>query len=522
METYSNTSSWAKWSLWAALLTLLYLPLTFNEQDLLYRSPISKDKCSADEYCRANLMVFPIRLIAPGGDAWSYLSPIDYLFSQGKYWEDFRMPGYGVVYGLFRLVTGSRELAIWLLFLTQLIFWSIALGLLGGELSKRGIKSIFVFSSLALVCFSPASYYVRVIGSESLTASLAVLSLLSLLHKKYMLSGALATWVFFIRPLHIIWVFVGVLYVLWAERKIRPALAFILPFVGLEGAWVTRNYIHYGDFRPFHGNKGLHYTHDHARYLFYVLELSRHLGYRSARISNRNIVLTRSLFCEYPILPSNDEIRRMLPSSITHGFCAPETLRAVMELACELKRSPTYGLAPPESLIYSTRSLTLKNAALDYHPSPDECKKELIIEHRLRRCLLEVKRYYKENPLAYFENLLLNLFNLTRLTTFYDWLSSEVRLKIKVLYYDAYKWLYLVGLLVAAYYLVKGPDLTRILSLYALSIVGGYLVWGILEARYADTVAPQVLVTLSIGGTELLGKGILSREDKNGYDKGQA
>lgn len=185
MGTYPNVSSWTKWSLWAGIVTLLYLPLTFNEQDLLYRSPISKNKCSADEYCRANLMVFPIRLIAPGPDIWSYLGPIDYFFSQGRYWEDFRMPGYGVIYGLFRLATGSRELAIWLIFLTQFVIWSLAVGLLAQELSNQGIRDIFVLASLALVCFSPISYYVRVIGSESLTASLSILSIIYLLHRKY-------------------------------------------------------------------------------------------------------------------------------------------------------------------------------------------------------------------------------------------------------------------------------------------------------------------------------------------------
>lgn len=195
-----------------------------------------------------------------------------------------------------------------------------------------------------------------------------------------MLSGALATWVFFIRPIHIIWVFVGLLYVLWTERKANPALAFILPFIALEGAWVTRNYVQYGDFRPFHGSKGLHYTHDYARYSFYVFELSRHLGYRSVAINNRNVILTRSLLCEYPILPSKEEISRMLPSYFAHGPCAPETLRAMMEIACELRRSPNYGMVSPDSVIYGMKPLTLKISYLTIVPLLRSARKSVCLD----------------------------------------------------------------------------------------------------------------------------------------------
>ncbi|MDW8236140.1 MAG: hypothetical protein RMK98_05940 [Bacteroidia bacterium] len=503
---HGGLSSWGKWSLWAGVMTLLYLPLTLNKRDLLYQSPIEKAKCMSDEYCRANLVVLPIRLIAPHGDVWTYLGPIDYLFSQGRYWEDYRMPGYGAIYGLFRLITGSREVAIWLVFLSQFLTWSLALGLLANDLSKRGIKDIFIFGLLVLLCFSPPAYYVRVIGSESFSISLGILSILSLLHKRYGLSGLLATAVFFMRPVHIVWIFTGALYILWTERRLKPAVFFIVPFLSLEGAWIWRNYVQYGDFRPFHGNKLRYYSYIYSRYDRYVIELSRYLWHGYIGTANRGATLISTLLCQYPDSFSVKDIALMVPTSIARGLCAPETLHSVARLACELKYSPTYSPASPESVLYGKKLVTLKNFILDFNPSPEDCKKELEIESKLQQCLLEAKRYYQENPTAYLRTFVSNLLGLDYMSTGYDRVSSAGRLKLKVLYYDIYKWIYLLGLLVAAYYLVRGSSLKRLLSLYAISVLGVYLILRLMERRYMETVAPYFLVSLCIGIADLLEK----------------
>lgn len=126
-----------------------------------------------------------------------------------------------------------------------------------------------------------------------------------------------------------------------------------------------------------------------------------------------------------------------------------------------------------------------------------------------------MERYYRENPLAYLENLLFNLLSLSRVSALYDWRSSEGRLRLKILYYETYKWFYLVGVLIAVYYLVRAAHLKRILSLYALSILAGYLIWGILEARYVDTIGPHFLVILTMGATGLLEKGLLTGKESD-------
>ncbi|MCS7152513.1 MAG: hypothetical protein N2253_05595 [Bacteroidia bacterium] len=495
---------WYKGALIAGVLTALYLPFTLNQKDLLYKSSSLRASCEADEYCRANLLLFPLRLIIPHGDVWTYLGPVDYLFSQGRYWEDYRMPGYGVIYGFFRFLTGDREIAVWLLFFTQVVVWSVALGLISEELYKRNLPIPFILGLLILVSFSPAAYYVRVLGTESLTIAFGLMGIISLLHRAYFIAGILLTWAFFLRPLHILWIGLGILYLLLVERRIKPLWAFLAPFFVAEGAWVARNYIHYGDFRPTSGNGQLYYSYLYAKYERYVLDLLRYTGESDPRAVTRGHNLISILYCHDFHPPTTREVASMIPKSLRSAKCPPESLHVAATLACELAHSPSYTPAPPESSYYGVMDKTLKDFMIYFHPTPEDCEKELRIEKILKECVASAEQYYKKHPLEYIQNLIGHLLHISYAGSHYDRISSQRRLRVKVMYYEIYKWLYFLSIVLSLYMLLVGGAFERWIAASGLVILLAYMILGHLERRYLETVGPFFLINLALAFHRLL------------------
>jgi hypothetical protein len=202
-----------------------------------------------------------------GGDTFSYFDPIENWLHHGHYAADLnrpetyagRMPGYGVVYGAFRLTgLGVRAaesamvgiqvvltvLATWLLLkIVELIFadrrltWIVA-----------GVLAISTYNAV----------YDLTLLTESLATSLFIAALYCLLQARQsmpylLLAGFLLTWTVFLRPFMLAFFGLFALYlVLDKWRRATLGLAFWpiiggvvllgLPFLVADGLWIARNY----------------------------------------------------------------------------------------------------------------------------------------------------------------------------------------------------------------------------------------------------------------------------------------
>ena len=201
-----------------------------------------------------------------GGDTYSYITPVENLISNGMYSPDFRMPGYGALYFLFRLLTFSAG-ALNLLALTQLFLGALSvyfLALIARDIFEREDLFYMIFYGYLLSTYT--SIFDIVILTESLAVSTLIFAVFCFVrgvdknnNALLFLSGCFLTWCIFLRPFHLplIGLFIIVLLLLILRSadysRIKAAKAiiiFLLPFLLIDGAWVARNYKFYGRIIP--------------------------------------------------------------------------------------------------------------------------------------------------------------------------------------------------------------------------------------------------------------------------------
>ena len=192
-----------------------------------------------------------------GGDAISYLQPVENLINNDAYTPDDRMPGYGAVYLFFRLFFDKAN-AVDCVVLAQYILDAVTVYVLALAAHKL-FKSRFVFLGVygvALVSFH-SSVYSSLFLTESFTVSATILMFYFLVlfeekqQPKYLLvAGAFWAWIVFLRPvfLPIGALVVGLWGVQWLlkrhtfQRFAKMSLFFLLPFLIVDTAWIVRNY----------------------------------------------------------------------------------------------------------------------------------------------------------------------------------------------------------------------------------------------------------------------------------------
>lgn len=360
---------------WAAifgLLTAVYWPVTFGPSQFL-RSAEQRTTCAADPYCSAG-KVGSLRFLLSSADTRAYLEPIDRLLTQGAYQPDYRLPGYGSLYGVLYLLTHNRNAAIWGLFLGSLVLWSIAVGLWIARLEKAGLPRKSLWLLVGLIAFSPFSYYTRVLIPDVLAAAVGLLSLYALQSQLYFWAGLGLTWSFFLRPVLGVWLpaaGVGIL-VHSPPKKLRALLLFGLPFLIGEGAWITRNALVYGDLRPLSGTKTVLDPGMHHDITWEVRQFLEVLG-RDVNMTHNDPTHPQGLLlCQGDTLqPLFVWKRAFAPLEGCKG-CPPETLYTLGAALCKLITSPTYGIARGK----------IEGPA----PTPADCALELKMSQRLRSC----------------------------------------------------------------------------------------------------------------------------------------
>lgn len=194
------------------------------------------------------------------GDAALYLDPIDHLIEHGTYKDDYRMPGVGAPYLLFRQFLGpigSRQAMVILQWLLSGITCYL-LALLAWRLTGKHRIGLIVFAVYLLSAYS--AWYDSIISSDSLATSALILHawLLdkALEERKQgllLLAGLILAWLIFLRPISVLLI-VPVAFLAWrfwpSGGKWRMAVLVLLPFLTLDAAWTTRNWMVNHRFRP--------------------------------------------------------------------------------------------------------------------------------------------------------------------------------------------------------------------------------------------------------------------------------
>jgi len=195
------------------------------------------------------------------GDSEGYLMPFESLARTGKFDPDFRMPGFGVLYYPLLLLF-SKPTACNILIIIQLIMSSLsvyALALTVKKLFKNNTLFYLTFTIYTASIYS--SLLDPVLISESQTTSTLIFSAYFFTRyfdnykpRELIFSGAMLTWTSFLRPIFtplLLFYFLLILIALFRSKKqIWPAFLFLIPFTLADGAWMTRNYMHYKEVFP--------------------------------------------------------------------------------------------------------------------------------------------------------------------------------------------------------------------------------------------------------------------------------
>jgi len=196
------------------------------------------------------------------GDDSSYLDPIDNLLQYGTYSHDFRMPGYGLFYLLFRLIFAQPGACNALIILQLLLASTSVYYLALTALNIFKNNAIFYIAFYLFIFCSFSNFFDAYIGSESLCTSLLIFSVYFFTKyfneqkSKYLfIAGLLATWTMFIRPVFGGLVVACSILILCQNGKlkihIKHAFLFLIPFLICEGSWIYRNFQIHKKFIPF-------------------------------------------------------------------------------------------------------------------------------------------------------------------------------------------------------------------------------------------------------------------------------
>ncbi len=197
-----------------------------------------------------------------GGDTSSYLKPIDNWLAHGIYTPDFRMPGYGLVYLIFRLITPTA-IACNIILILQYLMASISIYILAITAKNIfGNNRIFYISFYFLLISNFQNYFDGFIQTESLCTSFLIFSawfFTNYIHTKrflhLFLSSIFLGWAVFMRPGFALLLPAFALLILFQKkgeirRNIKYGFLFLLPFLIADSFWTYRNYVHFKKIVP--------------------------------------------------------------------------------------------------------------------------------------------------------------------------------------------------------------------------------------------------------------------------------
>jgi hypothetical protein len=201
-----------------------------------------------------------------GGDSATYLGPIDSLLAGNGYFPDLRMPGYGAIYLVARLLLPPAG-AMQALVLVQTLCSGL-LAVLLAQFAYRQLNDLRIFRwvfLLTLVSTFTSIWDLNLL-TESFSAFALVIALYALTVQRWgrrvplVIAGAALTWLIFMKPvfLPLLPLFALALWLKdhhlpWQHRSLA-ILVFLAPFVLIDGAWILRNYKEHRRVQPLTGS----------------------------------------------------------------------------------------------------------------------------------------------------------------------------------------------------------------------------------------------------------------------------
>ncbi len=463
-----------KWGGLALGLTVVYwLPAWWRSAQRL-KDPITYQACATDRYCAPNLLLGPVMWFMASPDTYGYLDPVYAVVQGGPYQPDYRLPGYGIVYGLSYALTGSWKAAFWLLGLGGVLLWAFSQGLWAHAMEEAGHSPWHIAAAILLIDLSPLNLYTRVLVTEAYAASAGLLALYALWRERWGLAGLLTTWAFFLRPVLGIWLLPAGLYA-WKQASAKGLLRFLLPFFVLEGAWIARNWRVYGDFRPLTGTRTLLVLGMYVDLTPAVRSLLGALGQDNFMWWNDPTHPYGLLLCkaDSPLASWKAAFSALEGSR----GCPPESLYHWRTELCSLWHSPTY--------VIGHRSLQWAD---DPVPSPTDCRREAVLSQRLTEC---AEAYKAAHRLWWVRATLYRLYDLRYIPT-----ADRPTSPLRKAYFIAYLGLLAVFLGGALWRLrQKAPFQWAVVGFAWLPILA-YLGLGVIERRYVDLQLPFALLAV--------------------------
>jgi hypothetical protein len=189
------------------------------------------------------------------GDTSGYIDPFEKLHSEGVYTDGYRMPLYGFLYFLFRLIL-TRIMALNVLILFQIFVTSLAVIYTGKIVYAVTKSKAFGLITILVTClaFQTALYDWILLPQALVSAFLIFFAYHSICYFKKLSDRNLwfallfSFLILFLYP-----VFVCILFFLFAaglytnrQQKllyVKKLLIVSLPLIALEGLWMYRNYV---------------------------------------------------------------------------------------------------------------------------------------------------------------------------------------------------------------------------------------------------------------------------------------
>lgn len=188
------------------------------------------------------------------GDSPSYTDPVENFIKTGHYSPDLRMPGYGIIYYLLRLIfsyTGAYNTIV----IVQLVVSSVSvycIALTSRLVTKAETVFYLVFYLFLISIYS--NYYDICLMTEALCSAFLIFGTWHLasyfennknIHLFF--SGFFITWSLFLRPIFggvfVLYGFIILIHLIKKKKKILlPVLVYGLTFIVFDGAWIIRNY----------------------------------------------------------------------------------------------------------------------------------------------------------------------------------------------------------------------------------------------------------------------------------------
>lgn len=342
------------------------------------------------------------------GDSPSYTDPIESLLSTGHYNPDHRMPGYGFIYFIFRLLF-SYTTAYNIIVIGQLIVSSLSVYCLA-LLSRSVFKSTpaFYLTFYMYLLSNYSNYFDTCLMTESLSSAFLIFGAWNFALyfqnqklKFLFFSGFFLAWLVFLRPVFVVILFIYGLILVFHSIKnnaqfIKPLLIYGIVFILADGAWVIRNYKMYDKFIPL--SNGIYYPYIGDSYMKHTLEFVQSWG-GAVDLPDSHSALT---WFGGILFPGEKEVKQYdsIPDYIYTSKFNKDSLYA---LRIEVKKFMTLQRPAVDSFYYSVDTDWFRAFAILYKPlkpvSKQAAELQNDIDSKFDRYKSSIK---KENPFLYY------------------------------------------------------------------------------------------------------------------------